>query len=41
MYINQNRHVLDEKTLNLSKIQYNYSWGEVVKNLDGIYLGAH
>lgn len=36
-YINKNRHILDEKVRNLEKIQYDYSWEEVVKNLDEIY----
>ncbi len=36
-YINENRNILDEKTRNLEKIQYDYSWEEVVKNLDSIY----
>lgn len=36
-YINGNRHSLDEKIKNLEKIQYNYSWEEVVNNLDKIY----
>lgn len=37
IYINENRHILEEKTKNLEKIQYDYSWEEVVKNLDKIY----
>lgn len=36
-HINENRNILDEKTRNLEKIQYDYSWEEVVKNLDEIY----
>lgn len=36
-YINENRKVLDIKVRNLGGIQYDYSWGEVVKNLDKIY----
>lgn len=36
-YINNHKYVLDEKMKNLEKIQYNYSWEEVVKNLDKIY----
>ena len=36
-YINENRYILDEKISNLEKIQYDYSWEEVVGNLDGIY----
>lgn len=36
-YINENRYILDEKIENLEKIQYDYSWEEVVKNLDEIY----
>ncbi|SET04584.1 glycosyltransferase [Anaerobranca gottschalkii] len=37
MYINENRYILKQKIKNLEKIQYNYSWEEVVKNLDKIY----
>ncbi|MBU5294107.1 glycosyltransferase family 4 protein [Anaerosalibacter bizertensis] len=37
-YINKNRYILDEKVKNLEKIQYDYSWQEVVKNLDNIYI---
>ncbi|MBZ2174080.1 glycosyltransferase [Schnuerera sp. xch1] len=36
-YINNNRHILDEKMNNLENIQYDYSWEEVVKNLDEVY----
>ena len=36
-YINKNRSILSEKIKNLEKIQYDYSWEEVVKNLDEIY----
>lgn len=36
-YIKENMHVLDEKTRNIERIRYNYSWEEVVKNLDKIY----
>lgn len=36
-YINDNRNLLKEKERNLEKIQYDYSWDEVVKNLDEIY----
>lgn len=37
IYINENRQLLNEKTRNLEKIQFDYSWDEVVKNLDEIY----
>lgn len=36
-YIDSNRYLLHEKIVNLEKIQFNFSWGEVVKNMDGIY----
>lgn len=36
-YILNNRHILKEKMTNLSKIQYKYSWDDVVGNLDIIY----
>lgn len=36
-YIDNDREVLDRKTANLSKIQFDYSWEEVVTNLDRIY----
>lgn len=36
-YINNNRQVLHEKTVNIEKIQFDFSWGEVVKNMDAIY----
>lgn len=36
-YINDHKYVLEEKMENLEKIQYDYSWEEVVKNLDKIY----
>lgn len=35
--INVNRQGLKEKIKNIEKIQFNYSWEEVVKNLDKIY----
>ncbi len=35
--INENRRILDEKSKNLEKIQFDYSWKEVVKNLDEAY----
>lgn len=36
-YIDSNRHLLHEKTVNLEKIQFDFSWGEVVKNMEAIY----
>jgi len=36
-YIKENMHILDEKTRNIEKIQYNYSWEKVVNNMDKIY----
>ncbi|MBB6216374.1 glycosyltransferase involved in cell wall biosynthesis [Anaerosolibacter carboniphilus] len=36
-YINNNKQILLEKVENLEKIQFNYSWEEVVKNLDVLY----
>ena len=36
-YINENKYLLERKTKNLEKIQYNYCWEEVVKNLESIY----
>jgi glycosyltransferase involved in cell wall biosynthesis len=36
-YIKNNRQILDEKTRNIEKIQYNYSWETAVINLDKIY----
>ncbi len=36
-YINENKYILQGKTKNLEKIQYNYCWEEVVKILDNIY----
>ncbi|MBM7560890.1 glycosyltransferase [Fusibacter tunisiensis] len=36
-YINANRQVLREKIKNIEKIQFSYSWEEVVKNLENIY----
>ncbi|QAT62004.1 glycosyltransferase [Acidilutibacter cellobiosedens] len=36
-YLNNNRNVINEKIRNLEKIQYDYSWNDVVKNLDKIY----
>lgn len=37
-HINNNRQILEEKLINLEKIQFDYSWEEVVKNLDTIYM---
>lgn len=39
-YINENRNILSEKIANLEKIQYDYSWEEVVKNLDKVYVNG-
>lgn len=36
-YVRKNRHILQEQMQNLARIQYDYSWDEVVKNLDGAY----
>ncbi|MGH4120739.1 glycosyltransferase [Clostridium sp.] len=36
-YINSHRKLLQEKTENIEKIQFDFSWGEVVKNMDSIY----
>lgn len=36
-YIDDNRQILQEKIENLKKIQFNYSWEEVVRNLDEVY----
>lgn len=36
-YINDNRDLLKQKERSLEKIQYDYSWDEVVKNLDEIF----
>lgn len=36
-FINNNRDLLEEKEKNLEKIQYDYSWDEVVRNLDKVY----
>lgn len=36
-YINENRYVLDSKFKSLEKIQFDYSWEEVVKSMDEIY----
>lgn len=38
MDIRDNRNLLEEKIKNLEKIQYDYTWDKVVKNLDEIYL---
>lgn len=35
--INKNRNILDEKSKSLERIQFDYSWEEVVKNLDKVY----
>ncbi|SHK12337.1 Glycosyltransferase involved in cell wall bisynthesis [Caminicella sporogenes DSM 14501] len=36
-YINSNRYILDEKMKNIEKIQFNFTWEEIVKNLYQIY----
>ncbi|KPU27364.1 hypothetical protein TR13x_04585 [Caloranaerobacter sp. TR13] len=36
-YINNNRHLLNEKMRNIEKIQFHYIWEKVVKNLDEIF----
>lgn len=36
-YISRNRNILEEKIKNLEKIQFDYCWEEVVKNLDELY----
>lgn len=36
-YINENRNILEEKEKRIEKIQYEYSWDEIVKNLDQAY----
>ncbi|WP_313346638.1 glycosyltransferase [Sedimentibacter sp.] len=36
-HINKNRYVIAEKEDNLSEMQYNYIWEDVVKNLNNIY----
>jgi len=40
MYIRDNRHLLDEKIKILEKIQYEFTWDKVVKNLDKIYMNC-
>jgi len=37
VYISENRHLLDEKIKNLEKIQYEFTWERVIKNLNKIY----
>ncbi|WP_313126490.1 glycosyltransferase [Proteiniclasticum ruminis] len=37
-YINDNKVILEKCIRNLEKIQFNYSWEEVVKRLDEIYV---
>lgn len=39
-HIRDNRHLLDDKVRNFEKIQFDYTWDKVVKNLDKIYLVA-
>lgn len=36
-YILDNRHLLDDKVKELEKIQFDYTWDKVVKNLDMIF----
>ncbi len=36
-YINNHQDLLNKKTKNLEKIQFDYTWEKVVKNLDEIY----
>lgn len=35
--ISQNREILDKKRGNIDKIQYQYNWQQVIKNIDQIY----
>lgn len=37
IYIDENKYILENKIKNLGKIQYNYCWEEIVKNLKDIY----
>lgn len=37
VYINSNRNILEEKKKNIEKIQFEYCWETVVKNLNQIY----
>ena len=36
--INEDREILEQKKNNISKIQYDFTWDTVVKNLDKIYI---
>lgn len=38
IYIIRNRHLLNKKMEELKKIQFDYTWENVVKNLDTVYL---